>query len=229
MRRRAAVRRRGIEGRTGLPYRRNGHFGDLALCRASRHWIRADCRNITAISVSKWQNMRGWGSPSDLCSGSLKTKRNRFLPLLSITRFLLCGSSLALVSCASRSVDVVGHGSEPVPDLFQTKVKPLFEQRCVWCHSGELAHGGLNLQDRAGSLDPARRFIIPGKSAESSIYRALTLEAAHPKVMPGDGWGITRRQSTAVRDWIEHGAPWPEDSTGKITRKPLRIDRDDFL
>jgi len=47
--------------------------------------------------------------------------------------------------------------------------------------------------------------------------------------MPGDGWGISQAQVDAVRAWIAEGAPWPEGRSGQLRRKPLRVDRDDFL
>ncbi len=164
--------------------------------------------------------------------GSLRSMKSSTLGkmrLFHFMRILWCASSLALASCLSPGGKPGATSPGTGPDLFQASVKPLFEQRCVWCHSGELAHGGLNLQDRAATRDPSRGFLVPGKPSESGIYRALTLDAAHPKVMPGDGWGITLQQSAALRDWIAAGAPWPDDRSGRITRKPLRIDRDDFL
>ena len=159
-------------------------------------------------------------------------------PLSQIARgslSLLAAS--ALVACGTtKSAD-----PDPAPDpgwdgatlvsgdeAFTSVVKPLFESRCVWCHGNAKALAGLNLQDRQASLDNALRFIVPGQPDESRIYRAVTLEAAHPNTMPGDGWGITQSQKDALHAWIITGAPWPEGPEGQIKKKPYRVDFDDY-
>ena len=119
--------------------------------------------------------------------------------------------------------------SQPGQAAFATSVKPLFEHRCVHCHSDAKPLAGLNLQDRSGTLAPERRFIVPGKPEESRLYRAVTLENAHPNVMPGDGWGITGEQEAALKAWIAEGAPWPEGRSGRIRKKSYRIETDDYL
>ena len=111
---------------------------------------------------------------------------------------------------------------------FQKTVKPLFEKRCVWCHQNGKSLGGLNLEDRALTLDPAQRFIVPGDPDESRIFQAISKPSTHPRIMPGDGWGLTHKQEEAIREWIVGGAPWPEGSSGRIQRKPYQVDHDDY-
>jgi hypothetical protein len=142
-------------------------------------------------------------------------------------------SAIALAGCGSTTTTGTDPSSTGAPrsageEAFHSTVKPLFESRCVWCHGKRKTLAGLNLQDRSTSLDPALRFIVPGEPGQSRIYRAVTLESAHPNVMPGDGWGITRAQEAGLRDWIAAGAPWPEGSGGQIDRKPYRVDHDDY-
>ena len=121
-----------------------------------------------------------------------------------------------------------GQSLAPGEDEFLSTVKPLLESRCVWCHSNREASGGLNFQDRSATLDPQLAFVVPGDPDKSRLYRAVTHEAAHPRVMPGDGWGITGGQEAAIKDWIVAGAPWPVDRSGRIKRKPYRVDHDDY-
>jgi len=148
--------------------------------------------------------------------------------------YLPAFAALALAGCGT-----TGGGTDTPPDgaavplpageeAFHSTVKPLFESRCVWCHSKRKPLAGLNLQDRAASLDPTLRFIVPGEPDQSRIYRAVTLESAHPNVMPGDGWGITRAQEGALKEWISAGAPWPDGREGEIKKKPYRVDHDDY-
>ena len=118
---------------------------------------------------------------------------------------------------------------EPGELAFQQTVKPLLEHRCVHCHSNKKPLAGLNFQDRSATLDLARGFIVPGKPQESRLHRAVTLEQAHPKVMPGDGWGITSEQKAAIETWILQGAPWPEGRSGRIRKKEYQVELEDYL
>jgi hypothetical protein len=120
----------------------------------------------------------------------------------------------------------LSHGSGGTP--FDVTVKPLFEHRCIWCHSNEKNSAGLNFQDRSTVLSPSLRFIVPGDPDASRIYRSITLESAHPGVMPGDGWGLTKAQENGLKDWINAGAPWPSGNRGEIRKKPVRIEHDDY-
>ena len=151
----------------------------------------------------------------------------------SFQRSVIPALAVLLASVSASCTGSGGGGLKSPPSAgqvaFQTTVKPLFEQRCVWCHGDSGAQAGLNLQNRTLTLDPAQRFIVPGDALRSRIYAAITQDAAHPKVMPGDGWGITENQRRAIKSWIDSGAPWPEGRTGRIKRKPYRVDRDDYL
>ena len=108
---------------------------------------------------------------------------------------------------------------------FQKTVKPLFQQRCVWCHHDGKPSGGLNFQQR----DTVLAFIVPGKPENSRLYLAVARPDSHPQVMPGDGWGISAKQRNALEVWINAGAPWPEGKKGEIVRKPYRVEMDDYL
>lgn len=112
---------------------------------------------------------------------------------------------------------------------FENRVKPLLESRCSWCHSNDLAHAGLNLQNRDNTLKGSRPWIVPGAPGKSLVYLAVTRRGSHPQVMPGDGWGITARQERALHDWIAFGAEWPDGPGGHIHRKPYKIVVDDYL
>lgn len=141
---------------------------------------------------------------------------------------LLAAAAVALAACATTGSHPAPAPSSPAEEAFFTTVKPLIESRCVWCHSNRKPSAGLNFEDRGSTLATGSAFIVAGKPEESRIYRAVTLESAHPRVMPGDGWGITAAQGTAIKDWILGGAPWPDDRSARIKRKPYRVDHDDY-
>ncbi|MGI9242959.1 MAG: c-type cytochrome domain-containing protein [Verrucomicrobiales bacterium] len=154
----------------------------------------------------------------------------RLLCLLAASALAACGTTKSTDPDPGPDQDPAGPGASLVSgeEAFTTTVKPLFESRCVWCHRDGKALAGLNLQDREASLDSALRFIVPGHPDQSRIYRAVTLEAAHPNTMPGDGWGITQSQKDALHAWIITGAPWPEGPEGEIKKKSYRVDFDDY-
>ena len=143
------------------------------------------------------------------------------------TKFLLAATlAVAVSSCTTTPPP-----GEPAPGqaAFQGTVKPLLEHRCVHCHSNTKPIAGLNFQDREATLDPAKRFIVAGHPDDSRLYRAVTLEGAHPRVMPGDGWGITSDQKAAIKTWISEGAPWPEGRAGRIKKRTYKVDMEDYL
>ncbi len=144
----------------------------------------------------------------------------RFLAVAAIT-------AAACTSCTTTSSP--GRAQAPGEIAFQRSIRPLLEHRCVHCHSDKKPLAGLNFQDRDGTLDPAKKFIVPGQPENSRFYHAVTRENAHPRVMPGDGWGITAEQKAAFKTWISDGAPWPKGRAGRIRKKTYRVDTEDYL
>lgn len=146
------------------------------------------------------------------------------LPLLPLAAIALAAALGACTTTSTPETAMTAGGF-----AFQSHVRPLFEHRCIQCHNDKRPTAGLNLQDREGSLDPSKKFIIPGQPDESRIYRAVMLENAHPNVMPGDGWGISENRRAAIRAWIADGAPWPEGREGKLKKKSYRVEKEDYL
>ena len=155
----------------------------------------------------------------------------------TIARLLLeagCGVTLtalvlSLGSCSTPSGSTNNAGLAKSRREFTTTVKPLLESRCAWCHSNDEAQGGLNFQDRNGTLDSPRRFIVPGSPEHSLVYLSISRPDAHPRVMPGDGWGISETEKRSVEAWISNGAHWPGGRAGAIKRKAYRVDKDDYM
>ena len=112
---------------------------------------------------------------------------------------------------------------------FRHGVKPLVEERCVWCHNNSRASAGLNFERPATVVAAAAKFVVPGKPDQSRIFLAVTRPNAHPRAMPGDGWGITANQKAMLQRWIEQGAVWPGGRAGKIRKKRYRVEFDDYL
>ncbi len=96
---------------------------------------------------------------------------------------------------------------------FIKEVEPLLEARCVECHRGPKAKGGLRLDAAAlaregGDSGPA---LIPGKGAESEMIRRITSHDGD-EVMPPKGERLSAEETALLSRWIDEGAVWPEMS-----------------
>ena len=94
-------------------------------------------------------------------------------------------------------------------DFFETKVRPLLAQRCLSCHSGAAARGGLALDSRAGwqkggATGPA---IVPGNAANSLLLKAVRHDPGVPAMPPGNR--LPDAEIAVFADWVRRGAPDP--------------------
>src|SRR5262249_3517242 len=53
--------------------------------------------------------------------------------------------------------------------------------------------------------------LVPGKADASELYRRIVLPKGHAEIMPACGEPLTRAQADLIRDWINQGAPWPDN------------------
>lgn len=95
-------------------------------------------------------------------------------------------------------------------DFFRD-IKPLLESRCVECHRGAKAKGGLRLESAAsagkgGESGPA---VTPGDVAKSELLNRVKSHEAD-EVMPPKGARLTDAEIALLTRWISEGASWPE-------------------
>ena len=60
---------------------------------------------------------------------------------------------------------------------FEKEIRPLLEAHCLRCHGPEKQRSGYRLDDRAAALrggDSGDAAIVPGRSGESSMVRAIS-------------------------------------------------------
>ena len=86
-------------------------------------------------------------------------------------------------------------------------VRPIFENSCWKCHGGAVQLSKLDLRTRDSALKGGQHgaAVVPGKAAESRLYRMVAGQEK-PR-MPLDGT-LTTEQIAAIQRWIEAGAPW---------------------
>ena len=97
---------------------------------------------------------------------------------------------------------------------YATDIKPVFDQSCVKCHSGEKPKAKLKLDSLENALKGSKdgKVVIPGNSAKSP----LVLNVAHLS-NDKDAWmpplhnkanigPLTPGQISLIRAWIDQGA-----------------------
>ena len=101
--------------------------------------------------------------------------------------------------------------------LFSVEVKPLLSQKCFACHGGAgVKLGDLDLTTRAAMLAggaSGKPALAPGESSRSPLYTALTWADADLQMPPKENDRLSERQAWKIRDWIDAGAPWPDETT----------------
>src|SRR5262245_20355268 len=91
---------------------------------------------------------------------------------------------------------------------FETHIRPIFQTRCVSCHSGEKARGGFSITSRdvllkGGATGPA---ISVNKPSDSLLLKLVSHQGEVK--MPPKG-KLTQTQLDALTKWVEMDAPWP--------------------
>ncbi len=102
--------------------------------------------------------------------------------------------------------------------LFALKLKPLFNEKCMACHGaeGKKIKGDFDMRTRSSALKGGGEFgdktLIPGKGEESMLYRVTTRTVEDYEMPPKEADKLTKEQTGWIRDWINAGAPWPNDA-----------------
>ncbi len=114
-------------------------------------------------------------------------------------------------------------GAEKAPhskgdQLFALQVKPLLAAKCLACHGGDTdeMQGKLDLTSREKMLaggETSTEVLVPGKAEQSLLYVATTWKNADYEMPPKENDRLTDEQTWFLRDWINEGAPWPNEET----------------
>lgn len=92
--------------------------------------------------------------------------------------------------------------------IYTDLVKPIFEEKCIACHNNEVKRGGLNMTSIDSMLANANKdpIFLGGNTAESELFRRITLPQRNVKFMPPVGEPLTYDEIKIVEWWIEQGA-----------------------
>jgi hypothetical protein len=92
------------------------------------------------------------------------------------------------------------------------KVRAIFAHNCYKCHGDEKVKGELRLDSKGMTFKGGENgpVIIPGNSAESELFRRISLPSNHKDVMPSKGKKLSESDIAVINFWIQQGAPWPD-------------------
>lgn len=93
-------------------------------------------------------------------------------------------------------------------DVFQDRVAPILERRCVSCHNDQQHQGDYSLQSAEAAL--ADGYIEPGDPEGSHLLDLITPENGKAS-MPKDADPLSSEEVGLIRDWIRDGANWPDE------------------
>ena len=96
---------------------------------------------------------------------------------------------------------------------FVKDIQPILQKICVECHGPEKQKGKLRLDSKEAALKGGTDgvVLVPGKAADSDLYRRITLPPGHDDIMPNKGEPLTKAQTDLFKDWINQGAVWPDN------------------
>jgi hypothetical protein len=92
------------------------------------------------------------------------------------------------------------------PD-FARDIQPVFEKNCYACHGEKLQSAGFRLDRKQSALTK----LVPGKSAESEIYKRIAGVGNLARMPMGSI--LPEPQIAAIKNWIDSGANWPDNIT----------------
>ena len=97
-------------------------------------------------------------------------------------------------------------------EFFENKVRPLLVEHCYECHSAnaETLEGGLRLDSRASILagGDTQEAVVPGHPDQSLLIDAIEYGDLY-EMPPANK--LPEATVAIFRDWVQRGAPWPEE------------------
>ena len=133
---------------------------------------------------------------------------------------LLCGA-LALSPAPLRAADASKDGGR----FFEEKIRPILADHCFKCHSHDAKkiQGGLVLDSREAALTggDTGAAVVPGDPGKSLLIEAVAYTNADLQMPPkkGDGKKLSDGDIALLTDWVEMGAPYPQETRQKMTTR----------
>ncbi|MEX2214218.1 MAG: DUF1592 domain-containing protein [Phycisphaeraceae bacterium] len=102
---------------------------------------------------------------------------------------------------------------------FDEHIAPLLARHCLECHGWKSTKGQLDLSHRDKALAGGKtgKAIVPGKSADSLLWKAVASDE-----MPDGRSPLAKHEKELLRQWIEGGAAWSSASIDRNAYQPAR-------
>ncbi|VTS06775.1 WD40 domain-containing protein [Tuwongella immobilis] len=96
------------------------------------------------------------------------------------------------------------------PVVYQKDIEPIFAEKCMYCHSGNVIEGKYDMSTYAGVMKGGKRgaVIIAGKSSESILYH-FSSRQKKPIMPPKSEDPLTPEELALLKLWIDQGAKPP--------------------
>ncbi len=97
---------------------------------------------------------------------------------------------------------------------FSFQVRPILSDKCFKCHGPDTGNrkAGLRFDTKEGAFGEAEsgaRAIVPGRLAESELYRRITATDPSERMPPKSlGRTLSAEEIDVLKPWIEQGAEW---------------------
>ncbi|MFM8497580.1 MAG: PSD1 and planctomycete cytochrome C domain-containing protein [Planctomycetia bacterium] len=123
---------------------------------------------------------------------------------------------MALAAAAAYGMPVATPAADRSID-FARDVLPIFREHCFRCHGPEKQKSGYRLDVWQIALTGGDGYapnIVPGNADASPLVAFI--DGSGDLSMPPAGPRLSARDVAVVREWIEHGAPWPDEHAGAV-------------
>ena len=117
-----------------------------------------------------------------------------------------------MVSCSNKMPTQPDDNNPPDSNVtYSATIQPIFNSRCVSCHSASVPQSGVNLASYAATMASRgtqyNALIVSANNADdSALYDKLLSSPRFGSRMP-QGGTLTTQQIANIRAWINAGAP----------------------
>lgn len=134
----------------------------------------------------------------------------RCIALLGWQFILRCAGAVMLYLSLTASV------RGETPDFVRV-VRPILQRHCFACHGPEKQENGLRLDIRSSVFRGGDNYgasIVAGNAQDSPLIQFISRDDADLR-MPPEGALLTKAEIAALTQWVDEGAPWPDELAGK--------------
>jgi mono/diheme cytochrome c family protein len=128
-----------------------------------------------------------------------------------MARFTLILVALVVVSCSKKMPTQTDDTPPDTNVTYSATIQPIFNSRCVSCHSASVPQSGVNLASYSATMASRGTqynalIVIPNDADDSALVDKLLSSPRFGSRMP-QGGSLTTQQIANIRAWVNAGAP----------------------